>query len=98
MLPMSIMFRNQTCLKESVDHQILAFLGSGLIERWVEMFSETIDYFDENETKKLKIDQIVGVIEICVIMYALCVLIFILELLTLKYEAIRKFIDFFTFK
>lgn len=98
MMTYTIFFQKNSWLKNSFDHQILNLQCSGLIQHWEKLFTRTIKDIEENEPKKLRVDQFIGIIEICSALYALSVLIFIMELMTLKYKKIKKIIDFRTFK
>lgn len=98
LFPLIILLPKHSCLKSSFDHQILAFQSSGLIQHWLKSFTKTIKDIEDKEPRKLKIDQIIGIIEICAALHALSFLIFIMELLTWKYKKIKYIIDFFTFK
>lgn len=98
LLQMSILIQKHSCLKESFDYQILHFRSSGLIEYWLKSFSKTIKDIEDKKPKKLNIDQFIGIIKICAALYAFSFLVFIMELMTLKYEGVKKLINFFTFK
>lgn len=97
MLPMSLLLRKHSCLKRSFDHQVSAFQSSGLIEHWEEIFPESCRDIEDKKPKKLKVGQIVGVIEVCAVLYLISLIVFFLELMTLKHGKIKKIIDFFAF-
>lgn len=96
--PISVVIREPSCLKMPINHQIFAFRSSGLVQHWEKKYIKTIKEIEDNEPKKLNIDQFIGLIKICAVLHALSFLIFITELLTLKYRKMKKIIDFFTFK
>lgn len=96
--PIVIIIQKPSCLKKPFDQQILAFQSSGLIQDFEKYFTKNIKDIEDKEPKKLNIDQFIGLIEICAVLYALSFLIFLMELLALKHEKMKKFIDFFTFK
>lgn len=98
MLPMSILLRKHSCLRRSFDYHVSAFQTSGLIDHWEDMYPDAVKIIPDKNPKKLKIGQIVGVIEVCAVLYTISLLIFIFELITLKQGKIKKIIDYFTFK
>lgn len=98
MLPMTILLRKYSCLRRSFDFHISALRTSGLIDYWEEIYPDAIKKIEDKKSEKLKIGQIVGVIEVCGVLYTISLLIFILELMTLKHGRIKTFIDFFAFK
>lgn len=98
MITFTIYFQKYSCLLRTFDRNIAAFVTNGLIHYWDEQFTKIIDQIEDPEPKQLNIDQIAGVIEICAVLYALSVLVFIMEIMASHHEAIKKIIDFFTFK
>lgn len=93
-----ILFRRHSCLKQSFDHQLLVFHSSGLIQYCEKFLTKTIKDTEDKEPRKLQFNQIIGIIEICVASYALSLLMFIMELSTLKHGKFKKIVHFFTFK
>lgn len=98
MYPIVMYVRKTTCLKVTFDRQIAALHSSGLVEHWQKSYTKTVKDPEDRNPKKLKIDQFIGIIEICAVMYALSFFVFIMELMTLKCKRIRTLMDFLTLK
>lgn len=98
MISFAIYFRKHSCLVRTFNRHMTVFISNGLIYHWEKQFKIVIDPVEKPGPKELSIDQISGVIQICAALYALCILIFLLEIISPHHEAIKKIIDFFTFK
>lgn len=98
LLPFCMYYRKHSCLIQPFDQEILAFTSSGLIDLWAKKFRKSLqNKSDKNEPKPLSLKQIVGVIIMCSYLFAASLIIFILELLSTKFEAIKCVIDFLMF-
>lgn len=97
MLPYSIYFRKHSCLVREVNNQIDKYTSNGLISNWYRRFTKTYNYRNDPTTpKKLAYDQISGIVTICVFMYAISCIVFVLELMTRNHERLKNIFDFLT--
>lgn len=104
--PFGIFFRKHSCLVHPVNLQINMYKSSGLISAWTEgiihakMARKYIrsDRIQMETPKKMTMNQFQGVVIICIFIYLMSGTIFAAEMLTVKFELIRKIMDFFTFK
>lgn len=99
LLPYSIYLRRQSCLTHPINLQIALLSSNGLIANWDSKYRANnflkSKSNDNREPKRLVIDQISGVIIICMVLYAIGVIIFILELMSTRHETIKIVMDFF---
>lgn len=97
LIPLSIIFKMNSCLEPEFDYQVSKFTGNGLIHLWGRIFIDN-KFLREPKTKKdtrdrLSIQQIMGVVVILCVMCTLSFLVFCLELLTLKLKCVRLIFD-----
>lgn len=101
MIAYSIFTAKQSCLTKPLNHQIAKLTSNGLITVWNNGFRKNTarknQFNDSGEPKRLAIDQINGLITICMVLYTICVIIFILELMSARHESIKIIMDFFSF-
>lgn len=90
--------RESTCLKIAIDRQIAGLQSSGLVEHWRKSYTKTVKDTEDKNPINLKLDQFIGIIEICAALYALSLLMFLIELMSSKCKIIRIFMDILTFK
>lgn len=95
MYPIWMWVRKFSCLKIAFDYQISALQSSGLIQHWQQFYIKTVKETEEKEPQKLNIDQFTGIIMICGGLYALSIVVFIMELVISKCNQIRKFKKFY---
>lgn len=95
-LPFCIYFRKYSCLIESFNDQITAFISGGLFNFWATQFvlTSTNRKKDEKGPQPISVDQIAGVILVGGYLIAVSVIIFVLELMSRKYATVKKGLDF----
>lgn len=98
LMPFSMFFRKHSCLLKPFNDQINLFSSSGLIAAWAKHYEKSAFKSDSMEPKALSIDQISGVITVCICLIAASLILFILELMSTSHEAVQFILDFFTFK
>lgn len=97
-MPYSVFARKGSCLMHEVNREINGYTDSGLISKWSTTF--TRDYFSHKEKiipKKFTMNQVSGIMLICICFYAISAFVLMLEMLSAKYRAIKIFIDFMTY-
>lgn len=105
-LPYVIFFPKHSCLEHTISVEINQYLANGLISIWTENLThgKLIKKFIRSEQilmqtpKIISLNQMRGFFIICLIMYSMSIVIFILEILTLKYAFIRTVLDVCTLK
>lgn len=106
LLPYSIFFRKHSCLVNAINWEINKYTSNGLISRWTsdltheKQIKEVIrnEQLQMQTPKKISLQQIRGVFIICALMYLISGVVFVMELLTVKFEFIRVLFDFCTFQ
>lgn len=93
-----IYFRKRSILKEVFNEQLQRIREAGVTQYWIKK------YIDDRKTKpnhrapkKLQIKSILAAFEICIFMYFISFIVFILELLSTRYRRIKVFLDFLTY-
>lgn len=99
LLPISIYFKKNTCLSTAFNEQIHKYTNGGLINTWADIFISEYSRrvkrrnLDLSAPEKLSLDQISGIIIICVVMYAFSGFVLGMEILSTKYKWIRVIFD-----
>lgn len=95
LLPFCMYFRKHSCLMKPFNRQISAYTSSGLINFWASAFRKSAhSKSDKKEPKPMSLHQVVGVIIVCSFLIAVSLIIFTLELLSTKFQAIKSSLDF----
>lgn len=94
LLPVSIFFTRSSCLEPAFNDQLQKYISSGLFSSWTKQFIDH-KYSKEirktsNEPEKLSVHQITGILIILFAVYGISILVFIIELLSVKYHLIRR--------
>lgn len=97
-MPFCMYFRKHSFLEKSFNSQLNLYSSSGFIVQWAKNFRKQSFKSDRTEPKPLKLDQIEGVLVVCMFMTAASVIVFIFELMSNCHGSIKKITDFFTFK
>lgn len=101
MMSFSIFQRKHSCLTKPLNDQIAMLTSSGLISFWNSNFRKNDAHREEYENrdgpKRLNISQFNGLMIICVTLYIIGILIFVLELMSVRHKTIKTIIDFISF-
>lgn len=92
------LFRNKSMLTRVINKELQLLQETGLIEFW------TKNYIDDRKPKskqrqpsKLRMENIVAAFQICGIMYFISFIVFILEIISVRYHRIKRILDYFTY-
>lgn len=96
LLPLSIFVNKHSCLESIINHQIERFTSNGMIERWCNFYQENLMIARKQtrqQPKKLKFIEISGALKLCIILYGVCTMLFITEVISVKVRYLRKLFD-----
>lgn len=95
-----IYFRKHSCLMQPFNEQISLLTSSGLIVSWERAFKNPL-YNKHIQMKPnalpLTLNQISGLIRVCIILIALSIKVFNFEVMLIRLETIRIVLDFLSF-
>ena len=93
-------FRKYSRLVFSMDDELRLYFQHGLTGHWYDQYRKEIDYalFGKAHVPKgLLFENILGSVVILIVSLTICCIIFCFELLALRFELIRRPIEFVTF-
>lgn len=90
-------FSKKSTLKVVFNEELGKLRESGVIEHWIKKYVDGRKIKPIQAPIKLKIFNIFAAFEICIVMYFISFIIFILELLSVKYYRIKLFIETITY-
>lgn len=95
----TIYFQKNSCLVRTFNMEIEKLLTHGLISSWVSSFIETKSTIISSASvaKPLNVRQFGGIFIISIILYAISIFVFILEIMSVRIHRIREVIEYFTF-
>lgn len=96
LMPFTMYFQKHSCFLKSFNDQINLFASSGLITAWRRNYEKSGYKSEPMLPKGLSIDQIAGVITVCICLIAASILVFIFELISTCHEAMELVMDFLT--
>ncbi|KAG4066326.1 hypothetical protein HA402_000550 [Bradysia odoriphaga] len=100
MVSYTIYLRKHSCLTQPLNQQIQMLTSSGLISGWNSNFKRNsaskLRTTDQIEPKRLSVDQVNGLIVICMILYAISVIVFVFELVSSRRRPIKIVLDYFS--
>lgn len=97
-MPFCMYFRKHSFLERPFNQQLNLYSSSGLIVQWAKNFRKQPFDSDRVEPRPLLLDQITGVLAVCVCLTAASVVVFILELMSNCHDTIKRIMDFFTYR
>lgn len=97
-MPFCMYFRKHSCFERPFNEQLNLYSSSGLIYQWARQFSKPSVKDDEMEPKPLSLNQIAGVLVICMALIATSIIVFIFELISNCHGTVKKMMDFLTYK
>lgn len=98
MMRMAAFFRNKSMLKGLFNEKFRQFFDSGLTQFWCKAYLDDrhIKSF-QNPPPILHIENIIGILQICALIYLVSLIVFVLEMISVRYPRIRYIIDYFTY-
>lgn len=100
LLPVSVFFTRSSCLEPVFNEEIHKFSSSGLLFTWAKKFID-LKYVRETRKRdrnsgprKLSVHQITGILIILFAMHGISLLVFIIELLSIKYVLIQRMLEY----
>lgn len=97
LFPVSILLQNASCLKSEFNHQIGAYLSNGLIKYWIGDYEKAIVTISSKEPSELSVSELLGGFQICLIFYVLSIFVLSLEMLSVKFDFLRKILIWLTY-
>ena len=90
-----IYMRQQSCLKQEFNDQILALTGGGFLESWTSRFIDKEYTKDQTkqEPTQLNIDKLSGGFDLLILGLAIATFIFLMELLSYRIKSLRYFLN-----
>lgn len=91
-------FRKKSILTTEFNEQIQTLRETGLIEFWTKNFiDDRKPESKHTQPTKLKMKNILGAFQICGIMLLISVIVFLLEIISVKFQHIKHILDYFTY-
>lgn len=98
MVPFCMYFRKHSCLVKPFNDQLIAYKSSGLIDFWAKKFSKSSNRKSkETQPKPMSFDQFNGLNILCICLIFFSLILFLLEILSTKFEVIKTFFDFWVY-
>lgn len=92
------LFRKKSVLTTVINKQLQTLRETGLIEFWIKNYiDDRKPRSKQREPTKLRMENILAAFQICGIMYFVSLLVFVLELFSVKYEKVKRVLDYFTY-
>lgn len=95
-----IYFNNVSVLQPIFDDEMLALDDSGLIRYWIRQFiderSQSKSY-TQRIPKKLTIQNVLAIFEICSVLLVICLLVFVLEKVGVRFKWVKRAIESVTY-
>lgn len=95
-----IYFNNVSILQPIFDQEMMALDDSGLIRYWIGQFidqrSQSKSY-TQRIPKKLTIQNVLAIFEICSVLMVICLLVFVLEKVGMRFKWLKKLIESITY-
>lgn len=94
----AFLFRKKSILTDTFNKQLQTLRETGLIEFWTK---NAIDVRSSRSKRrqpsKLQMKNILAAFQICGIMYTISLIVFILEVISVRFQCIKSIIDYFTY-
>lgn len=94
----SMFFRKKSILKNLFNQEILEIAESGLKNYWISKYTdERKVQMNQRTSSQLHIENIIGVVQIGAIMYVICLIVFILEVISVRHPRVKRLLDYLTY-
>lgn len=92
------LFRKKSILKNVFDDELLQVQRFGLVELWKKNKMGGIKKKSKKtQPTKLGLEHVLAAFQICGVLYFISFIIFVLEVISVRYQRIKKILDFFTY-
>lgn len=91
-------FNDISILKEIFNRKLRSFQEAGFVEFWVKKYTESMRMKrNRRNPTKLELNSILGLFQICIVMYLVSCIVFILEMVVAKIRYIQPILDYLTY-
>lgn len=91
-------FHKPSALRDPFNKELMKYREAGLKRYWEkQQFDDRKSKFNRKNPTKLQIDSISTIFQICGIMYSISLVVFMLEITSLKYMCIKSILDYLTY-
>lgn len=101
LISLSFYFEKNSRLRARFNRCLRFYNQAGLINHWAKQYTENdkklTGKFETKNIPQLKLQNITALLAICGCIYALSIVVFLLELLTRRFKALKSCIDFITY-
>lgn len=102
LMPVVIYFPKCSVLPNLFNNRMIFYREFGLIEYWTQQYTDSRSQLQSQKyekplPKKLNIKNIIGIVEIYLVLLLLSGLVFIFELLSVKFAILKCFLDYLTY-
>lgn len=97
-MPFCMYFRKHSYLLQPFNDHLNSMSSGGLIVIWQRKYVRSLQQNDQKEPQAVNLDQITGVIIVCICLFGTSLIVFIFELMSSSHGTIKSVLDFFTFK
>lgn len=90
-------FHKPTVLKNIFNKEIWKHQEAGLIDFWIRNYTDDRNVKSAKMPSKLKIESISSIFIICAITYFISFVVFVLEVISVKFHYVKFILDYLTF-
>lgn len=90
-------FRKLSPLVTEFNKQLKSLQETGLIDYWIRNNTDTRKATADIKPTKLKMTSISAIFQLCGAMYAVSIVVFILEILSVRCRYLKRFVDYLTY-
>lgn len=92
LLPIVIYLRKYSCLRSPFNQHVEKLTSGGILEHWINRYThDKYTHFQMRKTPQvLTLSQLGGIFSICGALYFLAFLVFLMEIVTLKWRCLRN--------
>lgn len=93
----TFLFRKLSPLVAEFNKQLQSLQETGLIDYWIRNNTDTRKSTANITPTKLKMTSISAIFQLCGAMYAVSFVVFILEVLSVRFRYLKRFVDYLTY-
>lgn len=99
LIPYTAYFQKHSPLTDEFNKQFMDLISAGLMKSWVNTFVDRarLKKSSRREHTKLRLNQLVGAIQLCVCALCLGFFVLLLEIISPRYRFLRTILDFITY-
>lgn len=92
------LFRKRSALTAVIDNQLQTLRETGLIEFWIKRYiDDRKPKSKKQEPTKLQMGNILAAFQICGIMYLISFVVFVFEVISVRFDRIKRILDYITY-